>query len=115
MSAISVYADLALIRMVLATVFVCAVTLVGMLLVAAERFLTNLAIPGWASNVFGSLTIILLQSLVFTVIAVFMLLNARSVKPVIPALDAMQFVVPEEIAVGPEEIPALCTKRTKPA
>lgn len=98
MSAISVYADLALVRIVLATLAIACVTLVGMLIVVAERLLTNLAIPGWASNVFGSLTIILLESFVFATIAVFMLLNARSTKPIIPAVDAMQFVASGKIA-----------------
>ncbi|HEY6430446.1 MAG TPA: glycosyltransferase [Acetobacteraceae bacterium] len=98
MSAISVYADVALVRMVLAMLAISGIALLGMLTVIAERFLTDLAIPGWASNVFGSLAIILLQSLVFATIAAFMLLNARSTKPVIPAIDAMQFVVSAKLA-----------------
>lgn len=105
MSAISVYADLALVRIVIATFAISGVTLFGMLAVAAERFLTKLAIPGWASNVFGSLAIILLESLVFATIAVFMLLNARSNKPVIPALDAMQFVT-DRVPVVPRDLSA---------
>ena len=92
MSAISVYAELVMVRIVLATLGIAGLTAIGMAIVASVRFFTSYAVPGWASTVFGSLTIILLQSLVFATVAAFMLLNARSTKPVIPALDAMQFV-----------------------
>ena len=98
MSAISVYAEVVMIRMVIATLGVAGLTVLGMIAVAAVRLFTRYAIPGWASTVFGSLAIILLQSIVFATVATFMLLNARSMKPVIPALDAKQFVESRDMA-----------------
>jgi hypothetical protein len=104
MSAISVYAEVVMVRMVLATLGVAGLTVLGMVAVAAVRLFTHYAVPGWASTVFGSLTVILLQSIVFATVAAFMLLNARSVKPVIPALDAMQFVESRDLA-SPNRLP----------
>jgi len=92
MSAISVYADLVMVRIVLAMLGFAALTVLAMIVVVVLRITTNIGIPGWASNMFGTLTAMLLESLVFATIAAFMLLNARSMKPVIPAFDAMQLV-----------------------
>jgi glycosyltransferase involved in cell wall biosynthesis len=92
MSAISVYADLVTVRIVLAMVGIATLAVAGIAVVVAIRLLTDLAIPGWASNVVGSLMMVLMESVVFATIAAFMLLNARSSKPVIPALDALVYL-----------------------
>ena len=105
MSAISVYAELVMIRIVLATLGIAGLTVVGIAIVTSVRLFTSYAIPGWASTVFGSLAVILTQLLVFATIAAFTLLNARSTKPTIPALDAMQFVESHEVA-SPETVHA---------
>jgi uncharacterized membrane protein YhaH (DUF805 family) len=92
MSAISVYADLVAVRIVVAMVAVAGLALAGITAVVAVRLFTDLTIPGWASNVVVSLMTMLMESVVFATIAAFMLLNARSAKPVIPALDALTYL-----------------------
>jgi polyisoprenyl-phosphate glycosyltransferase len=92
MSAISVYADLVTVRLVLAMVGVAGIAVAGIAAVVAVRLFTDLSIPGWASNVVVALMTMAMESVVFATIAAFMLLNARSAKPVIPALDALTYV-----------------------
>lgn len=96
LSAISVYSDMVLVRSVIGMFGVAVLTVVGLITVAAIRLFSDLAIPGWASSVFGSLSIVLLQSIIFTVISAFLLLSARSNKPVIPMIDAPQFIASTE-------------------
>lgn len=92
LSAVSVYSDIVLVRLMIAMFGVSAMTVFGIAIVTTIRLFSDIAIPGWASNVVGSLSVVLLQSLIFAVISAFILLNGRSVKPVIPAIDAPQFI-----------------------
>ena len=92
LSAVSVYSDIVLVRLMIAMFGVSAMTVAGIAIVITIRLFSDIAIPGWASNVVGSLSVVLLQSLIFAVISAFTLLNGRSVKPVIPAIDAPQFI-----------------------
>ncbi len=92
LSAISVYADVALVRVLVGMCQLAGITIAGMGTVAMVRLFSNLAIPGWASSVMGSLGIVLLQSLILAAISAFMLLSARGAKPIIPAIDATQYI-----------------------
>lgn len=96
LSAISVYADIVLVRIMVGMLAVSALTAAGLAVVAAIRLFTELAIPGWASTVFGSLSIVLMQSMIFAVVSAFLLLSTRSAKPVIPMIDAPEFVASTE-------------------
>jgi hypothetical protein len=93
LSAISVYGDLALVRIILATAAVGLVTLGGILAVATIRLVTDLAIPGWTTTTAGLLLVLLAQCFMLATIAAFMLLGARSAPLVVPARDALQYVV----------------------
>jgi glycosyltransferase involved in cell wall biosynthesis len=96
LSAISVYADIVLVRLLIGMLGLAAFTAVGIAAVVMIRFFSDLAIPGWASNVVGALSIVVLQSLISAVISAFILLSGRSTKPVIPAIDAPQFIASKE-------------------
>lgn len=96
LSAISVYADIVFVRIMVGMLVVSALTIAGLAIVAAIRLFTELAIPGWASTVFGSLSIVLMQSIIFAAVSAFLLLNSRSAKPVIPMVDAPHFVASTE-------------------
>jgi len=104
LSAMAVYSDIVVVRLMLGTLTLSAVTLLGILGVVAVKFFTSLAIPGWASSVAGVLTIILLQGVMLFAISAFSILNTRSMKGVMPRLDAPSFVLfrrrilPSEIA-----------------
>jgi len=93
MSAISVYGDVVLVRVLISLLGLSALSTVGLGVVVALRLFTNLAIPGWASGVAGNLFVIFLQSVVFAVISVFIILSTRSTKTVVPIVDADTYVV----------------------
>lgn len=89
---IAVYSDAAFVRILIGSLGLSAATVLGMLSVVAVRVLTDRAVPGWASNVMGSLAIILLQALMFSTGATFLLLANRSTTPVVPATEAPRYV-----------------------
>jgi glycosyltransferase involved in cell wall biosynthesis len=92
LSAIAVYCDVALARLLMLMVVSCGLAIFGVVAVTMLRFLTDLAVPGWASNVVGSLLIILLQSFIFSAISIFLLLNTRSSRSIIPAVEAQYYI-----------------------
>ncbi len=85
MSAVAVYSDVAMVRIVLAATFLGVLTALGLAVVTVIRFATDLAIPGWASGVAGSLAVILVQSVVVALFALFLQLKGRSQREFIPA------------------------------
>jgi glycosyltransferase involved in cell wall biosynthesis len=86
-SAISVYTDVALLRVIIAMGLLGTIVFIALIAVVIIKFATNWAIPGWASYVAASLTTILLQTLVFAGFALFQLLSFRNLKSFIPASD----------------------------
>jgi polyisoprenyl-phosphate glycosyltransferase len=93
LNAISVYADVVLLRVMLGAGILAGLVVLGIAGIIAIRLGTDWAIPGWASYLTASLTIILLQALLISAMALFQLTSLRSVKTFIPALDAMSLVV----------------------
>jgi polyisoprenyl-phosphate glycosyltransferase len=93
MSAISVYSDVVLVRMLISLLGLSALSIVGLAVVFVLRLFTDLAIPGWASGVAGNLFVIFLQSIVFALISVFIILSTRSTKTVVPIVDADTYVI----------------------
>jgi hypothetical protein len=93
LSAISVFSDIALARLLIFMSILGISTVPTIVGVVVLRLTTNLATPGWATQVVGALAVIFLQSLVFGAISAFMLLSLRGTKAVIPALDAQQYLL----------------------
>ena len=93
LSAMAVYSDIVMVRLMLGTLALSAVTFLGILGVVMVRLFTNLAIPGWASSVAGLLTVILLQGVMLFTISAFSALNTRSIKVIVPRLDAPAFIL----------------------
>ena len=58
----------------------------------AIRLFTDLAIPGWASYMVGFLVVVLMQSLMMSAGAVFLLLNNRSMPSIIPRKMLPEYV-----------------------
>ncbi|HUZ32957.1 MAG TPA: glycosyltransferase [Xanthobacteraceae bacterium] len=103
LSAFSVYSDIVLVRLMIGMLAIAGLTAVGLAVAAGIRLFTDVAVPGWTTMVFSSLGIVLMQSLIFSVISAFVLLNGRSVKPIIPAIDALDFIASvEQRFVRPE-------------
>ena len=92
LGAMSVYVDMILARIITSISGFVGLLMLAILAVIVVRFSTGLAIPGWATNAIGLLAILLLQSFIFVFTSVFMLLNLRTMKTVIPAMDAPHYI-----------------------
>jgi glycosyltransferase involved in cell wall biosynthesis len=92
LSAIAVYTDIVLIRVIITALSLSGLTLLGLVGVIGIRLLTNLAIPGWASDVAGSLMVLFLLSLLFASVSMFQLLSLRGIRMFIPVVDCWGFL-----------------------
>jgi polyisoprenyl-phosphate glycosyltransferase len=92
LSAVSAFSDAAFVRMLLLSLLLATACAAGLLTVMMVRLLTDLAIPGWASTVSGILLILLAQTVMFSVVAVFLNLSSRCSRNMIPATDALRFI-----------------------
>jgi polyisoprenyl-phosphate glycosyltransferase len=95
-SAISVYTDVVLLRVIIAMGILAIIVFLGLISVITIKFATSWAIPGWASYLAASLTTILLQTLVFAGFALFQLLSFRNLKSFIPASDVRDLLLDSE-------------------
>jgi hypothetical protein len=105
LSAMSVYTDLIFVRVLLAAGAVSGVAFLAICAVLAIRFGTALAIPGWATTVFGDLVIILLQAMLMIVATSLMVLAGRSARPIVPVVDAGMFIQSVSDVVPAEPLP----------
>ncbi|HEY1447221.1 MAG TPA: glycosyltransferase [Caulobacteraceae bacterium] len=92
LSAISVYIDVTLIRVICVSLAFGAATLAALAVVVFMKLFTGLAIPGWASFMGVSLLVLLFQALMFASVALFQFLSLRSMSTVVPATHAPQFI-----------------------
>jgi hypothetical protein len=92
LSGLSVYSDTIFVRMLVAVVALFAASMLVIATVVMLRLFTDLASPGWATTIVLGTTIILLQAIVSTLTAALLLLNNRSQRLIIPALDFRRFV-----------------------
>lgn len=95
-SAISVYTDVLLLRIIIAASIFATAVFLGIVAVVIIRIATDWAIPGWATYLGVSLMIILLQTLVFAGFALFQLLSLRNLKAFVPASDVASFMLDED-------------------
>ncbi len=92
LSAISVFSDAIFVRLLIATAFLSMIGLAVILTVVSLRLFTVHATPGWATTVVFGTAIILSQVMFTTLISVLLLLNSRSQKLIIPAMDYKLFI-----------------------
>jgi hypothetical protein len=78
LSAISVFIDIVLVRILIVLSLVGVLTFGLSLIIIAIRFMTNWAIPGWATSGLGFSVVIFLQSATFAAITIFNMLSNRS-------------------------------------
>jgi glycosyltransferase involved in cell wall biosynthesis len=93
LSAVSVYVDVVFIRILIAAAVISGASLLAMAVVVVVRFMTDLAIPGWATIAAGDLAIVLFQTIVLVVATTLMMLSNRSSLPIVPARDYSSFVL----------------------
>lgn len=93
LSAISVYSDIALVRTLFAS-FVLSLGAVATITVTTFwKLFTDMATPGWASTVVGSMLIIVLQCLVVSVSLLFIILSNRSQRGFVVARNYSDYVL----------------------
>lgn len=92
LSGLSVYSDTIFVRLLVAVVALFGVSMLVIVTVVGIRLFTDLATPGWATTVVFGTMIILMQAIVSTLTALLLLLNNRSQRLIIPALDYHRFV-----------------------
>ena len=92
LSAISVYGDLAGVRLLLGTCGLILFSVIGILTVVVVRLNTDLAIPGWATYVVALLLIILMQAVTLSLFFIFLVLNNRNNASFLPERDYSYFI-----------------------
>lgn len=95
LGAISVHLETVTTRLLIFFLSLLIVSAAGILTVVWFKLFTDLAIPGWATTAFSGLALMFLQSLLTALILVFIILNYRTQKQIIPASDYKDYV--EEI------------------
>jgi len=78
LGAISVFSDTVFVRILLASLTLFALSLLAIMAVIGVRFLTDLAIPGWATTVVGFASLLSLQAIMMPVMLAFLQLSNRS-------------------------------------
>jgi polyisoprenyl-phosphate glycosyltransferase len=92
MSAISVHAETIGSRMLVLALLFGTGILFAMGVVVAVRFLTDLAIPGWATFAFGLLSLMLLQTVFIALFFAGTVLHGRNAYTFLPSRDYEHFV-----------------------
>ena len=90
--AMSVFADILFSRLLIASSALAGLSVIAVVAVVAVRFLTDYAIPGWATNALGFLGVLFFQLLILMLSSVFLLLNSRPLVAVTPATLSEQLV-----------------------
>jgi polyisoprenyl-phosphate glycosyltransferase len=92
MSAVSVFADVVCVRLVIGSLAGSLVAFIGIVSVVIIRLCTDWAIPGWATYGAGTLSAILIQLVTIATFFTFFVLSARSATAFVPRRDALLFV-----------------------
>ncbi len=97
LSAISVYLDVAAVRLIIFSLIIILAVVIGFLALLYTKYLTTLAIPGWATTVAIGLTVIFFQAIFFLTFLSFLVLTLRSNRQFIPAKDYRDFIFSTEV------------------
>lgn len=92
LSAISVYGDAVGVRLLIGTGGLILFSFVAILVVVVVRFVTDLAIPGWATYVVALLLIFLMQAVTLSLFFIFLILNNRDNASFLPERDYGFFI-----------------------
>lgn len=92
LSAMAVFSDRIGVRALTASLSLITALAIGLLSVVGIRYLTTLAIPGWATTATGLLAVLLTQGLLLSLIFAFLIHLGRSGGSFLPARDYVWFV-----------------------
>lgn len=93
LSAISVYIEVLTVRLMLVAMIVIAAGVTSFFVLLYIKYLTPLAIPGWATNVAIGIVVIMFQAILLLALLAFLALNYRSTKLFIPAKDYQDYLL----------------------
>jgi polyisoprenyl-phosphate glycosyltransferase len=102
LSAVSVFVDVVFLRLMLGSAVLALAAFSGILVVIGIVLFTRLAIPGWATNAVGILSVIILQLVIFSSAAIFFILSRRSESTFVPALDTERLIKKRETILSNE-------------
>jgi glycosyltransferase involved in cell wall biosynthesis len=92
MSAISVFGETVAVRLLCVVSLLMILTIGGLVATVLIKFHTDLAIPGWATNLTGILGIVLLNLFLLAIFSVLMMLNSRDRLSFLPIRDWQYFI-----------------------
>ena len=101
LSGVSVFIDLVLVRLLVLAAAIFGLGIVVIATAVTIRFTTNLAIPGWATNVVGITLIMLFQALTLSVLTCLTTLATRSATVFVPAKQAREYIADRSVIVRP--------------
>lgn len=93
LSAIAVYIEILTVRLMLSAIVVIVISFIAFFVLLYVKYLTPLAIPGWATSVAIGIVIIMFQAILLLALLTFLSLNYRSNKLFIPAKDYQDYIV----------------------
>lgn len=93
LSAISVFIEVVTVRLMLLSLIVILLGTFGFIAILYVRYFTILAIPGWATSVAIGLVVLMFQALLFLVLLSFVVLNFRTNRLFIPAIDYLDYIL----------------------
>jgi polyisoprenyl-phosphate glycosyltransferase len=102
LSAISVHADVAGVRLLMLSGVLGLLTLLGIVAAVIVRLATNLAVPGWATYTVGILMVLLVQAMLAAFVFSFVILGARHGSTFLPRRDYAYFIGTVWTVHGPE-------------
>jgi glycosyltransferase involved in cell wall biosynthesis len=92
LGAISVFTDAVFVRILLASAGIFALAILAVIVVICIRLFTDLAIPGWATNVLGFAVLLSAQAVMLPIMIVFLQLSSRSSFQTLPGDHAARLV-----------------------
>jgi glycosyltransferase involved in cell wall biosynthesis len=100
LSAISVYIEILTVRMMIFAFLIILIGILGFFTLLYVKYLTPLAIPGWATNVAIGIVVITFQAILLLALLTFLSLSYRSSKLFIPAKDYQDYLLNLEKVYG---------------
>ena len=101
LGAMSVFSEIIFIRILFGSGLLLVMVTVGAFAVLGVRMFSDLAIPGWTTNVFGFLLVIGFQTIMTAVMMAFLVLNNRASVQVAPSNVAGGYVREIQSFAGP--------------
>ena len=92
LSAVSVFSEVVGVRLLIVSSVLIVLASAGIAVVVGIRLTTTMAIPGWASYLVASLSIMLVQAVSLSLFFVFMVLSARNNAFFLPLRDHSHFI-----------------------